>query len=97
MKNIDDNIDELVEMSKGQSELNNKSHREGVMIDEAGELLSPSGVKALSANTLVSLSDGTRKLLRDIAEGDVILDSKGEPTTVIDKYEPERQVHPSGQ
>lgn len=28
MKNIDDNIDELVEMSKGRSELNNKSHRE---------------------------------------------------------------------
>ena len=64
-----------------------------VMIDEAGELLSPSGVKALSENTLVPLSDGTRKLLRDIAEGDVILDNKGEPTTVIDKYEPERQVH----
>ena len=28
MKNIDDNIDELVEMSKGRSELNNKLHRE---------------------------------------------------------------------
>ena len=55
-------------------------------IDETGELLSPSGVKVLSGNTLVPLSDGTRKLLRDIAKGDVILDSKGEPTTVIDKY-----------
>ena len=28
MKNIDDNIDELIEMSKGRSELNNKPHRE---------------------------------------------------------------------
>lgn len=60
--------------------------REGVMIDGAGELLSSSDVKVLSGNTLVPLSDGTRKLLRDIAKGDVILDSKGEPTTVIDKY-----------
>ena len=56
-----------------------------VMIDEAGELLSPSGVKALSENTLVPLSDGTKKLLRDVAEGDEILNNKGEPTTVIDK------------
>lgn len=60
--------------------------REGVMIDGAGELLSSSDVKVLSGNTLVPLPDGTRKLLRDIAKGDVILDSKGEPTTVIDKY-----------
>lgn len=28
MRNIDDKIDELVEMSKGRSELNNKLHRE---------------------------------------------------------------------
>lgn len=40
---------------------------------------------ALSEDTLVSLSDGTKKLLRDIAEGDVILNNKGKPTTVIDK------------
>ena len=40
---------------------------------------------ALSENTLVPLSDGTRKSLRDIAEGDEILNNKGEPTTVIDK------------
>lgn len=40
---------------------------------------------ALSENTLVPLSDGTSKLLRDIAEGDEILNNKGEPTTVIDK------------
>ena len=40
---------------------------------------------ALSENTLVPLSDGTKKLLRDIAEGDEILNNKGEPTTVIDK------------
>ena len=30
MKNIDNNIDELDEMSKGRSELNNKLHREEV-------------------------------------------------------------------
>ena len=40
---------------------------------------------ALSENTLVPLSDGTKKLLRDVAEGDEILKNKGEPTTVIDK------------
>ena len=40
---------------------------------------------ALSEDTLVPLSDGTSKLLRDIAEGDEILNNKGEPTTVIDK------------
>lgn len=40
---------------------------------------------APSENALVSLSDGTKKLLRDIAEGDEILNNKGEPTTVIDK------------
>lgn len=40
---------------------------------------------ALSEDTLVPLSDGTKKLLRDIAEGDVILNNKGKPTTVIDK------------
>lgn len=39
----------------------------------------------LSEDTLVPLSDGTKKLLRDIAEGDVILNNKGKPTTVIDK------------
>ena len=40
---------------------------------------------ALSEDTLVPLSDGTKKLLKDIAEGDEILNNKGEPTTVIDK------------
>ena len=64
-----------------------------VMIDEAGELLSPTGAKALSENTIVQLADGQTKLLKDVQIGDILLDSNSEPTKVIDKYEPENQKH----
>lgn len=63
-----------------------------VMIDEAGELLSPTGAKALSENTKVITSTG-QKLLKDIQIGDVILDNYGKPTKVTNKYEPISQNH----
>lgn len=63
-----------------------------VMIDEAGELLSPTGAKALSENTKVLMEEG-HKLMKDIKVGDVVLDSLGKPTTVTDKYEPTSQKH----
>lgn len=44
MKNIDDNIDELVEMSKGRSELNNKPHRE----EEVNDMIPLFGTSSLS-------------------------------------------------
>lgn len=61
-----------------------------VMVDEAGELLSPSGVKALAETTLVVTPDGS-KLLKDIEVGDSVLDSNSQVTTVTRKYEPEDQ------
>lgn len=63
-----------------------------VMIDEAGELLSPTGAKALSENTKVLTQDGY-KLMKDIKVGDVVLDNFSQPTTVTDKYEPISQKH----
>lgn len=63
-----------------------------VMIDEAGELLSPTGAKALSEYTVVPTPEG-KKLLRDIQEGDVVYDNYGEETTVTTKYEPVAQDH----
>lgn len=63
-----------------------------VMIDEAGELLSPTGAKALSENTKIRTSQGY-KLLKDIEIGDIALDNYGKPTKVTYKYEPEVQKH----
>lgn len=63
-----------------------------VMIDEAGELLSPTGAKALSENTKVITPNGV-KLLKDVEVGDVLLDNYGKPTTIMDKYEPAEQKH----
>lgn len=63
-----------------------------VMIDEAGELLSPTGAKALSENTKVLTQDGY-KLMKDIQVGDVVLDNYSQPTKVLDKYEPINQKH----
>lgn len=62
-----------------------------VMIDEAGELLSPTGAKALSENTLIPLANGSSKLLKDIEIGDVVLDNNSQPTKVTYKYEPKAQ------
>lgn len=63
-----------------------------IMIDEAGELLSPTGAKALSENTKIITPDGV-KLLKDIKIGDTLLDNYGNQTTVTNKYEPEKQEH----
>lgn len=62
-----------------------------VMIDEAGELLSPTGAKALSENTKVITPNGVR-LLKDVNEGDILLDNYGNKTVITNKYEPEKQT-----
>lgn len=64
-----------------------------VMIDEAGELLSASGAKALSENTIVQMADGTTKLLKEVKVGDMLLDNYTLPTKVTHKYEPTAQKH----
>lgn len=61
-----------------------------VMVDEAGELLSPSGVKALVGSTFVE-NLNNRKNLQEIQIGDTIFDNFGNPTTVVKKYEPKEQ------
>lgn len=63
-----------------------------VMIDEAGELLSPTGAKALSENTKIMTSTGYKKL-KDIKVGDILLDNYSKPTKVTNKYEPISQKH----
>lgn len=63
-----------------------------VMVDEAGELLSPSGVKALSEKTVIPLANGTFTTMKDLQIGDTILDNYENPTTVINKYQPEEQT-----
>lgn len=63
-----------------------------VMIDEAGELLSPTGAKALSENTKIMTTTGY-KLLKDIEIGDIVLDNYNKPTKVTNKYEPISQNH----
>lgn len=62
-----------------------------VMVDECGELLSPSGVKALVANTLVYTADHELKPLSDIKIGDKLLDPNFQVCTVDNKYEPIKQ------
>lgn len=64
-----------------------------VMADEAGELLSPTGAKALSENTLIQMADGTSKTMGQVKIGDILLDNNNKPTKVLDKYEPETQEH----
>lgn len=63
-----------------------------VMIDEAGELLSPTGAKALSENTKVLTPNGF-KLMKDIQIGDLVLDNYSKPAKVTYKYEPVKQKH----
>lgn len=62
-----------------------------VMIDEAGELLSPSGAKALVESTKIPMADGSYKLLKDLEIGEIILDNYSLPTEVTNKYEPSKQ------
>lgn len=61
-----------------------------IMVDEAGELLSPSGVKALSENTPVLTPQGPL-LLKDLQVGMEVLNSHSEAVEVLHKYEPEEQ------
>lgn len=63
-----------------------------LMIDEAGELLSPSGSKALSEHTPILTPKG-RKPLGSIQIGDTVYDNNFNETKVINKYEPEKQRH----
>lgn len=62
-----------------------------VMVDEAGELLSPSGVKALAANTVIPTPAGERKML-ELQIGDIIFDNYGRETKITNKYTPVRQT-----
>ena len=62
-----------------------------VMIDEAGELLSPTGAKALSEHTIIPAPYGRKFTMKELQIGDVILDNYGNETTVINKYEPNEQ------
>ena len=63
-----------------------------IMIDELGELLSMSGVKALSENTPIPLAGGGFKRMGDLEAGkDTILDNYSNPAQIVQKYEPLRQ------
>lgn len=61
-----------------------------IMVDEAGELLSPSGVKALSGDTIIPTPDGP-KLLKDVEIGDTLFDNWSRETKVTNKYTPKDQ------
>lgn len=63
-----------------------------VMVDEAGELLSPSGVKALGESTPIPMADGSWKTMGELEVGDIILDHETKPTGVEMKYEPVEQT-----
>ena len=62
-----------------------------VMVDEATELLSISGIKALGGSTLVKYYDGSFHQLEDVQLGDVLEDAEGRPAAVLDKYSPPRE------
>lgn len=62
-----------------------------VMVDEAGELLSPSGVKALSENTFIP-NLNSRKNLKELQVGDTVFDNYGNTTVVTNKYIPTEQT-----
>lgn len=62
-----------------------------VMVDEATELLSVSGVKALTASTPVKYYDGSFGRIGDVKLGDILEDSEGNAAPVIDKYAPEKE------
>lgn len=62
-----------------------------VMVDEAGELLSPAGVKALGENTPV-LTDKGLVPIGQLNVGDTVIDPNFAPCTVERKYIPQRQA-----
>lgn len=72
-------------------DLPEKSQALMIMVDEAGELLESSGVKALSENTKIQTKNGV-KSLKDLQIGDEILDIYENPTTITKKYQPEDQT-----
>jgi len=61
-----------------------------LMVDEAGELLSPSGVKALVSSTILPTPDGKIKL-ENLNIGDTIYDNYGQETVITNKYTPVEQ------
>lgn len=61
-----------------------------IMVDEAGELLGASGVKALTANTYVPNLNGRRNI-SEIQIGDTVFDNFGKRCKVLDKYIPSQQ------
>ena len=61
-----------------------------VMVDEAGELLSPSGVKALVSSTILPTPNG-KITLEDLNIGDTIYDNYGKETVITNKYTPIEQ------
>lgn len=61
-----------------------------LMVDEAGELLGSSGVKALSEETLIPTPEGLKKL-KELVIGDIIFDNYSKHTVITDKYEPTEQ------
>lgn len=71
-------------------DLPNKGQALMVMVDEAGELLGASGVKALAANTYIPNLSGRRNIA-EIEIGDLVFDSFGRVTRVEDKYIPQQQ------
>ena len=71
-------------------DLPNKGQALMVMVDEAGELLGSSGVKALAANTYIPNLNGRRNIA-EIQIGDTVFNSFGKYTHVLDKYIPEQQ------
>lgn len=62
-----------------------------VMVDEAGELLSPSGVKALVSSTILPTPDKGDQMLKNLEIGDKLFDNYGNITTITNKYTPEKQ------
>lgn len=73
-------------------DLPEKSQALMVMVDELGELISPSGVKALSEHTKIPLPNGKFKTMKEVKPGDEILDIFEKPTVVTKKYKPEDQT-----
>lgn len=61
-----------------------------IMIDEAGELLSASGVKALVGSTLVQTPTGLQKL-KDLEVGDLVYDPSWKESEIQVKYVPQEQ------
>lgn len=71
-------------------DLPNRGQALMIMIDEAGELLGSSGVKALASSTYIPNLNGRRNI-SEIETGDIVFDNFGQYTMVLDKYIPEQQ------